>query len=117
MHLDGISVFEQQDETVRSRRDQAGRGQAGKRLRAVAAVMLTMVAGVPSGFAQQTAPTATDKAASDLPAAPAPVLTAPFPLRPSLRDFSQPSGRLLGNPINEYRATSVAKANFAKNVS
>ena len=47
MHLDGISVFEQQDETVRSRRDHAGRGQAGKRLRAVAAVMLTMVAGVP----------------------------------------------------------------------
>ena len=116
MHLDGISVFEQQDETVRSRRDHAGRGQAGKRLRAVAAVMLTMVAGVPSGFAQQTAPAETDKAASDLPAAPAPVLTEPFSLRPSLRDFSQPSGRFLGNPINEYRATTVAKANFANSV-
>src|ERR1035437_3031491 len=82
MQLFGTRVFEQQEET-------AGkiRGQAGKRLRAVAAVMLTLTAGVPSGFAQQAAEPAQspDKTMADLPGAPAPNYTEPANMRPSLR--------------------------------
>jgi hypothetical protein len=112
MHLYGIRVFEQQqDETARN-----NHGQAGKRLRALAAVMLALTAGVPSGFAQQPATPVTDKAASDLPSAPAPVLTEPMNLRQSARDFTRPAGHFLGNPVNMYRPTSIAKASFANSV-
>jgi outer membrane protein TolC len=111
MHLFGKGVFEQQVETVRQ-----GGGQASKKLRALAAVMLTLTAVVPSGFAQQAAPTATDKAASNLPAAPAPVMTEPLSLRQSERDFSNPAGRFKGNPINMYRPTTIAKSNFENSV-
>jgi len=82
--------------------------QAGNRLRAVAAVMLTLAAGAPSGFAQQ----APNKAASALPEEPTPVQTEPLDLRQSQRNFSKPSGHFLGNPINIYRGTSIAKASF-----
>jgi outer membrane protein TolC len=111
-------VFERQEKTVRGLGAQARRGQAGNRLRSLAAVMLTLASTVPSGFAQQigAAAAAPDKAASDLPTAPAPVLAEPLNLRPSQRDFSQPAGRLLGNPINAYRPTSVAKASFVNSV-
>jgi outer membrane protein TolC len=87
-------------------------------LRAIAAVMLTLTAGVPPGFAQQigAGSSAPDKAASVLPSAPTPILTGPLSLRPSARDFSKPAGRLWGNPINAYRPTSIAKANFANSV-
>jgi outer membrane protein TolC len=85
-------------------------------LRAIAAVMLTLTAGVPSGFAQQVAAPVTDKAGSELPAAPAPVLTEPLNLRPSGRDFSQPAGRFLGNPLDSYRRTSIPKASFVNSV-
>lgn len=111
MHLYGLSVFEQQNETVRTMR-----GQTGKKLRAVAAVMLTLAAGVPSGFAQQTTPASLDKSAADLPSTPAPVLTEPYSLRPSLRDFSQPSASLRGNPIRSYLPTTIAKASFINSV-
>jgi outer membrane protein TolC len=111
MHLFDLGVFEQQDETAR-----VSRGQAGKRLRAVAAVMLTLAAGVPSGFAQQPTAAVPDKSASELPSAPAPVPTEPFSLRSSQRDFSQPAARFRGNPINPYRATTVPKASFANSV-
>jgi outer membrane protein TolC len=110
MHLYGLSVFEQQNETVRTLR-----GQTGKRLRAVAAVMLTLTAGVPSGFAQQPA-AAPNKSASELPSAPAPAPSEPFTLRPSQRDFSQPAASLRGNPIRSYMPTTIAKANFANSV-
>jgi outer membrane protein TolC len=113
MHLFGTSVFEQQQETASTTRKMAGRAQAGMRLRAVAAVMLTLAAGVPPGFAQQPAAQAPDKAASELPSVPAPVPTEPLNLRSTQRDFSQPAGRLLGNPIDAYRPTTVAKASFA----
>ena len=110
MHLFGTGVFEQQqDETAR-----LGRKQAGNRLRAVAAMMLALTAGVPSGLAQQGA--APDKAASDLPSAPAPVLTEPLDLRQSQRDFTKPGGRFLGDPINMFRPTSVSKASFVNSV-
>jgi outer membrane protein TolC len=103
-------VFEQQqDETAR-----VGRKQAGNRLRAVAAMMLALTAGVPSGFAQQAV--VADKAASDLPSAPAPVLTEPMDLRQSQRDFSRPAGHLLGNPINVYLPTNIGKASFVNSV-
>ena len=115
MHLFGICVFEEQKMTVRR-----SSGQAGNRLRAIAAVVLTLAAGVPSGFAQQTVTGAgaksPDKAASDLPPAPAPVLTEPLDLRTSERDFSKPTARLWGNPINTFRQTSIPKASFANSV-
>ena len=53
MHLFGMSVFEQQEAGAMGRNS----APAGIRLRAVAAVMLTLMAGVPSGFAQQAAAT------------------------------------------------------------
>jgi len=108
MHLFGRRVSEQ-EETVRP-----GRGQAGGKLRAVAAVLLALTAGSPGGFAQQVS--APDKAASEFPAAPSPTLTEPLNLRASQRDFSQPAGRFLGNPINMYRPTSIAKASFVNSV-
>lgn len=111
MQLFGIRVFDQQDVTALQ-----PKGLAGRRLRALAAAMLTLAAGVPSGFAQQTVPPASDKAASNLPAAPAPVLTQPLDLRQSERDFSKPAGPLLGNPINWYRPTSIPKASFVNSV-
>ena len=78
--------------------------------------MLGLIAGMPSGFAQQAATTTPDKQASNLPAAPAPVLTEPLNLRTSARDFSQPAGRLLGNPIDMYRPTTIPKASFVNSV-
>ena len=114
MPLYGKSVFKKQQESAGVRSMKAERG--GSRLRAVAAVLLTLATGMPSGFAQQTQTVAPEKAASDLPAAPAPVLTEPLDLRPSARDFSRPAGRLLGNPINEYRPTTIGKASFANSV-
>jgi outer membrane protein TolC len=113
MHLFGISVFEQQKQAAASRRGQAGNG-----LCAVVAVLLILAMAVPCGFAQQTGAgeKTPDKAASELPSAPAVALTEPLDLRSSARDFSKPAGRLLGNPINMYRPTSIGKASFANSV-
>jgi outer membrane protein len=114
MQLFGSSVFEQREKSVKVRSLQAPRGQAGNRLRAVAAVMLTLAAGTPSGFAQQAA--TTNRAASDLPSAPTPVQTEPLNLRQSPRDFSKPAGGLLANPSNAYRPSTIAKASFQNSV-
>jgi outer membrane protein len=111
MHLFGIRVFEQQDEATRQ-----ARRNSGVQLRAVAAAMLTLAASAPMGFAQQAVTAETDKAASGLPAAPAPVLTSPFSLRQSQRDFSKPAGGLLGDPTKMYRPTNIAKASFVNSV-
>jgi outer membrane protein TolC len=115
MHLYGKRVFEDVEMTARN-----GRGQAGKGLRAIAAVMLTLAAGVPPGFAQQAVLGAgqntPEKAASELPATPAPTLTQPLDLRTSARDFSKPSARLAGNPFNTFKPTSIPKASFANSV-
>jgi outer membrane protein TolC len=116
MHLNGICVFDGQDSKLRDKQNQVGRRQASMKLRAIAAAMLTLAAGVPSSFAQQAAPAATDKAASDLPAAPAPTLTEPLNLRQSSRDFSKPAGRLLGNPLDMYKPTTIPKASFVNSV-
>jgi outer membrane protein len=115
MHLYGTRVFEDVEMTARK-----VRGGAGKRLRAIAAAMLTLTAGVPSGFAQQevlgAGQKSPEKAASVLPAAPASVLTQPLGLRSSARDFSKPSARLFGNPFNTFRPTSIPKASFVNSV-
>jgi outer membrane protein TolC len=119
MQLFDICVFEDQDLTASPER----RRPAG-RLRALAAVMLTLAGGVPSGFAQQApqqaaqtiTQTSNDKAASSLPAAPAPLETQPLNLRQSQVDYSKPYGRILGNPIKMYSATSLPKASFVNSV-
>ena len=120
MHLYGTRVFE--DVELNNR---GARGQAGGKLRAIAAVMLTLMAGAPSGVAQQQVPPqqvlgagqkSPEKAASVLPAAPAPVLSQPLDLRPSARDFSKPSARLFGNPFSTFKATSIPKASFVNSV-
>jgi outer membrane protein TolC len=112
MQLFGASVFERQQHSRGSRK------QAGNRLRAVAVALLTVSAGMPSGFAQQPAVAAAtaEKAASDLPSAPAPVPTQPLNLRQSKRDFSKPAGGFLANPINAYRPATIAKASFDNSV-
>lgn len=113
----GTRVFEHRNEAARQ-----VRGQAGKRLRAIAALMLALTAGVPAGYAQQAAgqtgagQKAPEKATSELPAAPAPVPTQPLDLRTSARDFSKPTGPLVGNPIDMYRPTTIDKASFANSV-
>jgi outer membrane protein TolC len=110
MQLFGASVLEKQQQTARTLRGQAG-------LCVLAAIALALAA--TSGFAQQTAGAgakATESAASDLPSAPAVDLTEPLNLRPSARDFSQPAGKLKGNPINQYRPTTIGKASFANSV-
>jgi outer membrane protein TolC len=119
MHLFGNSVFEQQKKIAVSRRGQAERHQAGQWLCTVATVLLAWAIGMTAGYAQQVAgagANAPDKAASELPSAPSVVLTEPVDLRPSLRDFSKPAGRILGNPIKMYLPTSIGKASFANSV-
>jgi outer membrane protein TolC len=115
MHLYGTRVFEDVEMT-----EQRKRGQAGNRLRAIAAVALTLMAGAPSGFAQQqtlgAGQKSPEKAASDLPAAPAPVLSQPLDLRPGARDFARPSARLFSNPFGTFKATQIPKASFVNSV-
>jgi len=95
-----------------------GQGHGAGRLRAVAAILLTLAATTPPGYAQQAdaGTTQPDKAASDLPVAPVPVPTQPIPLRTSDRDYSKSFGTWIGNPINVYRPTTIAKAGFANSV-
>jgi len=118
MHSFGIRVFEKQKETALDsgvETSQSKRGQTGNRLRLTAAVLLTLAAGMPSGYAQQaqaTVTTPTAKAASDLPPEPEPVLTAPLNLRATQRDFSKPAGSWLRNPIKVYLPTTVPGASF-----
>jgi outer membrane protein len=119
MQLFGIRVFE-------DRKMASGllRRNAAQHLRAFTAVMLTLVAGVPPGFAQEQQSGGVagagekhpEKEASQLPVAPAPVLTKPLDLRPTGRDYSKPFGPMLGNPINVYRPTTIPKADFVNTV-
>ncbi len=119
MQFFGTGVFEHQEENVSNISRHKGRGQVSNRLRALAAVMLMLSAGNPAVMAQQVAgagATGPDKAASALPSAPAVAVTEPLNLRSSARDFSRPAGRLLGDPINMYRPTSIPKASFVNSV-
>jgi len=116
MHSFGIRVFEKQKETALDSGAEtrpARRGQAGDRLRLTAAVLLTLSAGMPCGYAQQaTVTTPTANTASDLPAEPEPVLTEPLNLRASQRDFSKAPAPLLGNPLKWYMPTKVPGGSF-----
>lgn len=111
MHLSAERVFDHQEATPRP-----GRGHKGNRLRALAATMLTLGSCVPGGWAQQAPTQSVNQAASELPAAPVPTQTEPLTLRQSARDFSRPAAGMLGNPINVYRPTSIAKADFNNSV-
>jgi outer membrane protein TolC len=119
MQLFGIRVFENQKSTVRP-----ATRNGGQRLRALTATMLTLAAGVPSGFAQQQQTNVVlgagqkepERNASELPQAPSLELTQPVNLRTSGRNFSNPFAPMLGNPINMYRPTSIDKASFANSV-
>ena len=122
MHRFGRSAFRsalngQQEHAPRICRQRVHTKPAG-RLRALAAIMLTLASGAPSGFAQQpgAGSTGPDKAASNLPAAPAPVQTDPFSLRTSERDFSKAYARVPGNPINIFLPTTIGKVSFANSV-
>jgi outer membrane protein TolC len=120
MQLERIRVFEGQNSTQQdiAGQRQAKRKMSGGKLRAIAAIMLTMAACVPQGFAAQTpaGSTGPEKSASNLPPAPAPTPTEPFDLNRSARDFSQPYGRFWSNPINKYRPTTIAKGSFENSV-
>lgn len=121
MQLRRISVFDRQkstspevlEETAIKRSSQK---EAATRLRALAAVMLTLASCMPSSLAAQTpaGSKGPDKEASTLPAAPAPVSTEPFTLNRSARDYSKPYAGFFS--INKYRATSLGKASFANSV-
>ena len=110
MHFYRTGVFDGErgaagSEREETKEDTRARRLASGQLRAVAAVLLTLAATMPPGYAQQNGAGSNgpDKAASELPAAPTPAPTQPFPLRTSNRDFSKPFGVWLGNPINIYR--------------
>ena len=100
------------------RQSREARKFATGRLRAAAAVLLTLAATTPPGYAQQlgAGQKRPEKSASNLPVAPVPVPTQPAPLRSSGRNFSKPFGSWLVNPINVYRPTAVPKASFANSV-
>jgi outer membrane protein len=111
MQLESRRVFEQQG--VAAHRV---KGQSGNRLRALAAIMLSLAAGIPSVYGLQAPTETTSKSASQLPPAPAPAETQPISLRQSARDFSKPFAPMIGNPINTYRGTTIAKADFNNSV-
>jgi outer membrane protein len=96
------------------------RGRETGRLRAAAVVMLGLMAGMPSGFGQQSSSQAIvqpgDKVMSDLPVLPTPIPTEPLYLRPAARDFSKPYAPMMGNPFKVYGSTSIPKASFTNSV-
>lgn len=113
MHFYGTGVFQRQESVV-----QRKPAKTGMQLRAVATVMLTLISGVPSGFAQQAANTQApmSSSASALPAAPAPTPTEPLSLRQAAQNFSRPNGDLIGNPLKMYSPTKVPAASFINSV-
>jgi len=121
MQLSRIRVFDRQESTLPEVSEQvaikrSSKKEAGARLRAFAAVMLTLASCMPTTLAAQTpaGSKGPDKEASTLPPAPAPVPTEPFDLKHSERDFSKPYGGFFS--INKYRAMSLGKASFANSV-
>ncbi|MGB7265887.1 MAG: TolC family protein [Terracidiphilus sp.] len=84
----------------------------------MAAVLLTLTATMPPAYGQQmgAGSNGPDKAASQLPVAPTPMPTSAIPLRTSGRDYSRPFGTWIGDPINVYRPTTIAKASFLNSV-
>jgi outer membrane protein TolC len=123
MYLHQTRVHGGENPTGRKTRNQSDNQrtptrQAGAKLRAIAAVTLTMAACIPQGLVAQTPAgySGPEKQASQLPVAPAPMATEPFDLNRSMRDFSKPYARFFGNPIKEFLPTTVAKASFENSV-
>jgi outer membrane protein len=121
MQLSRIRVFDRQKSTLPELLEQvatkrSSRKEAAAKLRAFAAVMLTLASCMPSSLAAQTpaGSKGPDKEASNLPAAPAPAPTEPFTLNRTARDYSKPYAGFFS--INKYRATSIGKASFANSV-
>jgi len=117
MHLYGNRVVAQEINEPMKIANGRNRKQNSGRLRAAAVVLLGLTAGMPQGFAQQTAPQAGDKVLNELPAAPAPVPTEPLYLRDTTKDFSKPHG-FFPNPLKIYtgKDTDVPPANFMNSV-
>ena len=111
MHLQSRRVFGRQSVPASTTK-----GQTGSGLRAAAAILLALSTAVPPGYSQEAPTLTTTKSASELPTAPVPEQTEPLTLRQSGRDFSKPAGRLFGDPINMYRPTTIAKADFNNSV-
>lgn len=108
MHSFRTGVFERRAHAARSRRGT---------LRAAASVLLTLVTGIPSGWAQQPSPNPPqEKQSSALPAAPVPTPTEPLYLRPSARDFSRAAGDIYRTPWRVWVPTSVDAASFTNSV-
>jgi len=108
MHSFGTGVFQRRVDAARPRRGT---------LRATASVLLTLVTGIPSGFAQQpNANPPQEKQSSALPAAPAPTPTEPFSLRQTQRDFSRPAGDFYRSPWKVWMPTTVDAASFTNSV-
>ena len=105
-------------ERTESKGSREGRRQASERLRAVAAVLLTLSSTMPPGYAQVNGAGSKgpDKAASQLPVAPTPVATSTVPLKTTERDYSKPFGSWLRNPVNVYMPTTIPKASFVNSV-
>jgi outer membrane protein TolC len=121
MQLRRICVFDRQSsfspavieqEPIKQSWGKAG----GARLRAFAAVMLTLASCMPSSLAAQTpaGSKGPDVAASNLPAAPTPTPTDPFDLGRIGHDFSKPYAGFFS--INKYRATMIDKTSFSNSV-
>jgi outer membrane protein TolC len=87
-----------------------------QKLRATAALMLGLIAGTPSGFAQQASPAPQNQTASALPSAPVPTPTQPADLRQTQRDFSIPAHGMLGLPWKPYVPTEIPAASFVNSV-
>jgi outer membrane protein len=115
-------------ETARSRSEKRNE-IAGGRLRAVAALALTLAACMPQGLAQQqngagqneagqygAGSNGPDKSASQLPSAPVPTPTQPVPLLTSSRDYSKAYATWLGNPIKIFLPTDIPRASFENSV-
>jgi outer membrane protein len=121
MHSERTRVFAEGRRTRPNGRQlltnrQEKKGTSG--LGAAAMILLTLFSGMQPGFSQVPAAgaKAPEKAASDLPQAPAPVATQPAPLRASQRDYSKPFAGWWGDPINIYRPTNIGKASFENSV-
>ncbi len=94
-----------------------GRHEAGGSVRAFTAAVLIGLMAAPGSFAQTPAgTTGPDKAASELPAAPAPQVTEPFSLRTSAHDFSKPYAGFRANPVAKYLPNTEAKASFTNSL-
>ena len=91
--------------------------RGGERLRAVAGVLLTLAATMPAcGQQAGTVTNTPSKSASELPVAPAPIATQPYPLRTSSRLYARPFGSWMRNMIGVYMPTTIPKASFENSV-